>query len=237
MKRWCIFIDILGFSKLWGCNECQALHSLRELMRAIYRIGIDVYPEVPERLFVHQMGDGFAIVSEFGEESLKRPISIAIALMRCVADTGTFAAAAIAKGDHADITGCYPREVTDGSCNGIVRLGRGLMTLSKVMGNAFIRAYRLHNAAPPGPFLTVSEDHLNCVPRCLPVQTIKGKPLLSIDWIRAESALLSGIQLKADISTASPCELVRKIQDYCEQYVPIRKKWKCSLRDFLDIEV
>ena len=38
MKRWCIFIDILGFSKLWESNEYQALHSLRELMRAIFRL-------------------------------------------------------------------------------------------------------------------------------------------------------------------------------------------------------
>ena len=67
------------------------------------------------------MGDGFAIVSEFREESLERPIAIAIALMRCVATTGAFAAAAIAEGEHADITGCYPREVTENTDNGIVR--------------------------------------------------------------------------------------------------------------------
>ncbi len=163
MKRWCIYIDILGFSELWKGDECQALHSLRELMRAIYRIGAKAYPEGPERLFAHQMGDGFAIVSEFGEESLERPIAVAIALMRCVADTGTLAAAAIAEGDHADITACYPREVTDSTNSGIVPLGRGLMTLSKVMGTAFIRAYRLHGD-PPGPFLTVAVNHRDRIP-------------------------------------------------------------------------
>ena len=154
-------------------------------MRAIYRIGTRVYPEDSQRLFVHQMGDGFAIVSEFGEESHKRPIAIAIALMRCVADTGTFAATAIAEGEHADITGCYPPEVTDGSRNGIVRLGSGLMTLSKVMGTAFIRAYRLHDAKPKGPFLKVSENHRDRIPGWVPVRPIKGGPLLSTDWIRA----------------------------------------------------
>ena len=240
MKRWCIFIDILGFSKLWESNEYQALHSLRELMRAIFRIGTRVYPEEPQRLFVHQMGDGFAIVSEFREESLERPIAIAIALMRCVATTGAFAAAAIAEGEHADITGCYPREVTENTDNGIVRLGRGLMTLSTVMGTAFICAYRLHNAAPSGPFLTVSANHPDRVPDGLPVRATKSRSctsVLSIDWVRAERALLSDIQEKADISTPSQCELVRKIQEYCKQYELIRKKWNRYLRDLLDIEV
>ena len=199
MKRWCIYIDILGFSHFWKGDECQALHSLRELMRAIYRIGTKAYPEEPERLFAHQMGDGFAIVSEFGEESLERPIAIAIALMRCVAATGTLAASAIAAGDHADITGCYPSEVRDSSCDGVVRLGRGLMTLSKVMGTAFIRAYGLHGD-PSGPFLAVSANHRDRIPVGVTVRSTesrKGESLLSIDWVRTELAILSDIQRKA----------------------------------------
>ena len=195
MKRWCIYIDILGFSQFWERNECQALHSLRELMRAIYRIGGKAYPEAPERLFAHQMGDGFAIVSEFGEESLERPIAVAIALMRCVADTGTLAAAAIAEGDHADITGCYPREVMDSSCNGSVPLGRGLMTLDRVMGTAFVGAHRLHGDAPSGPFLAVSANHRDRIPVGVTVRSTesrKGESLLSIDWVRVELALSFG---------------------------------------------
>ena len=31
-KRWCIYIDILGFSKFWECDEHKALRSLNELM-------------------------------------------------------------------------------------------------------------------------------------------------------------------------------------------------------------
>ena len=240
MKRWCIYIDILGFSQFWECDECQALHSLRELMRTIYRIGVKAYPEEPQRLFAHQMGDGFAIVGEFGEESLERPIAIAIALMRCVAATGTLAVSAIAEGDHADITGCYPREVTDSSESGIVRLGMGFMTLSKVMGTAFIRAYRLHGDAPSGPFLAVSANHRDRIPDGLTVRSTesrKGTSLLSIDWVRAELALLSDIQHRAGIDTPSPCELVQRIQGYCNQYECIRDKWSCCLRGLLDIEV
>ena len=74
-QRWCIYIDILGFSKVWECDEYKALKSLGELMRAIYRIGKKVYPNEVERFFVHQTGDGFAIVSDFGEDTLERPIN------------------------------------------------------------------------------------------------------------------------------------------------------------------
>ena len=56
--RWCIFVDILGFSQLWETEKSKALHALRELMGAIYRIGTHVYSDEGERLFVHHMGDG-----------------------------------------------------------------------------------------------------------------------------------------------------------------------------------
>ena len=52
-----MFIDILGFSMLWESHQWKALYALRELMGAIHRIGIPVYPDHGERLFVHHMGD------------------------------------------------------------------------------------------------------------------------------------------------------------------------------------
>ena len=238
--RWCIYIDILGFSEFWEDERSKALASLRCLMLAIHRIGTKVYPDAPERLFVHQMGDGFAIVSDFGEASLERPIAIAIALMRCVATTGAFAAAAIAEGDFADISGCYPKEVRDSSDNGMVKLGDGLMILSSVMGTAFIRAYHLSKAAPSGPFLTVSKCNRGRVPDGLPVretESKKGRPLLSIDWIRAESPLLTDILKNADIISLSPNEIIRRIQKYCVRYEGIREKWGRPLQELLDIEV
>ena len=117
-KRWCVFVDILGFSQLWETRQWKALHALRELMGAIYRIGTRMYPNDGERLFVHHMGDGFAIVSDFRESSFGRPLGIACALMRHMASTGTFAAAAIAEGEFSDITGCYPEEVMKDSEEG-----------------------------------------------------------------------------------------------------------------------
>lgn len=123
MPRWCIYIDILGFGGLWESDMTKALRTLRELMNAIIQIGKQVYPIEGDRLFVHQVGDGFAIVSDFHEDSLERPISIAITLMRhVVAYTGYFASAAIAEGDFSGIRSCYPEEVSLCSNN------RGLYT-------------------------------------------------------------------------------------------------------------
>lgn len=241
-QRWCIYIDILGFSHFWGDEvNREALYPLGELMRALFRIGTKVYPNDDDRLFVHQMGDGFAIVSNFGEYSLERPICIAIALMRHVAaSTGKFSAATIAEGEFGAIQGCYPREVMECYRDGLVRLGRGLMTLSTVMGAAFIRAYGLHNKAPSGPFLTVSDCQRNRVPDGLSVRTNKddmGTRLLSMDWVRAQTPLLREIQIQADLMASEPDELVQKIRTYCGRYPHIREKWRIALNDFLAIKV
>ena len=240
-QRWCIYIDILGFSHFWGDKgDWEAFYPLRELMRALFRIGTKVYPNDDDRLFVHQMGDGFAIVSNFGECSLERPISIAIALMRHVAATGKFAAATIAEGEFGAIQGCYPREVMECYRDGLVRLGRGLMTLSTVMGTAFIRAYGLHNKAPSGPFLTLSDCYCSRVPEGLSVRATEDDMdtrLLSIDWVRAETPLLAEIQAQAGLEAPESDELVQKIRAYCMQYLHIRKKWRIALNDLLAIKV
>ena len=239
--RWCIYIDILGFCEFWEHEEWDALHPLRELMQGIYTIGKEVSPKGEDRLFVHQMGDGFAIVSEFHEDSLERPLEIAIALMRCVASTGKFAAAAIAEGDFADITGGYPKDVQEArdGCGG-VPLDNGHMTLSTVMGTAFIRAYRLHKEAPPGPFITISQRYRDRIPDTLPVRTVfghTGEPLLSVDWIRAESELLRTISTQVGLNLPKPDDLKQKIKKYCETYPHIGEKWSSSLFKLLDVDI
>ena len=112
IERWAIYIDIQGFSVLWDIED-QVLLSLGELMRAITGIGRLCYPDSPDRLFAHQFGDGFLVISDFGEESLERCTTIAIALLRHVAASGRFAKAAIVEGQMSDIKNCYPKEVLD----------------------------------------------------------------------------------------------------------------------------
>lgn len=77
--RWAIFIDLEGFRALYD-KENLVLLSLGELMAGIYHVGCKCFPESPDRLFAHQLGDGFVIVSDFHEESLDRPIAIAMVL-------------------------------------------------------------------------------------------------------------------------------------------------------------
>ena len=219
--RWCIFVDILGFSQVWEIEQEKALHSVRELMRAIYRIGTRVYFDEGERLFVHHMGDGFAIVSNFGEASFERPLGIAAALMRHVASTGMFAAAAVAEGKFSDITGCYPKEVSKNCDDGnVVALGDGLMTLSSVMGTAFIRAYRIHGNAPPGPFVVVPAELEDRIPSEYKFCSVGGEGecgLLSIDWMRAESHAVALIQKKACLGAPKDGELIQAIKSYCAE--------------------
>lgn len=239
--RWCIFVDILGFSRLWEFENVQAIRSLRELTRAIYRMGALVYNNQGKRLFAHQMGDGFAIVSDIGETSFERPLGIATALMRHVASTGMFAAAAVAEGEFSDITGCYPNEVTE-NCedDNVVRLGEGLMTLSSVMGTAFIRAYRLQGKAPSGPFVVVSAEHKGRIPpefECRSVRSERGNDLLSIDWIRADGCAIAQMQHAASLNTPTAEELIQAVKDYCARYPDVGKRWADNLRDLLSVDL
>ena len=214
LMRWCIYVDILGFIKLWESAQLKALRALRELMQSIYRIGTTVYADEGERLFVHHMGDGFAIVSDFGEATFERPLAIAAALMRHLAATGAFAAAAVSEGELSNITGCYPPEVMRDCEDGhVVHLNAGLMTLSSVMGTAFIRAYRLNGDSPSGPFVIISEEHRGRVPDGFEYRSGRGKgknDVLSIDWVRSVNG--GGIMLHAErpdglVAAAQKCAI------------------------------
>src|SRR5439155_1670895 len=65
MRRWAIYIDIEGFSAIYSKDEVRALRGLGAVMEAVYRIGSTVCAERPNRLFVHQTGDGFVVVSDW----------------------------------------------------------------------------------------------------------------------------------------------------------------------------
>ncbi len=95
-ERWAIYIDIEGFSALYPEGD-GALWALNRLMFAIHRIGKNVFPESLDRLFAHQLGDGFLITSDFHEENLDRAASITILLMKYITEFGFFARATIAE--------------------------------------------------------------------------------------------------------------------------------------------
>ena len=145
---------------------------------------------------------------------------------------------ALAEGEFADIIGCYPGEVTkDCDEGGVVALGGGgLMTLSSVMGTAFIRGYRLHEKLPSVPFLAVSEEYRERIPTEFGVRVVKGErygTVLSIDWLRTESAIVDSIQARGGLSAPQSPHLFKAIRDYCEEYPELRVKWSTELSKFL----
>jgi hypothetical protein len=234
-ERWCIYIDMEGFSALYD-KEDQILSSFCEMMRAIYRIGTRAYPAEGDRLFVHQTGDGFAVESDFHESSPVRAISIATVILRHVASTGRFARAAIAEGELADITGCYPKEVTDGqTTHRTVDLGAGLMTLFPVMGMGLIRAFGVSKSNPPGPLLLLDSAFLSRLPDDVPTLMTganDGAPL-SVDWIHIQLPLADWIQSQAQLPPIASHEIETKLIAYCKKFhLP---KWATSVRQFLQI--
>lgn len=232
MKRWAIYIDIQGFSSLWK-NGDTALLALCELMLAIFRVGNSYYPKVPDRLFAHQFGDGFLIISDFEEMSLERCVTIAIALLRHVSVTGCFAKAAIIEGDMQGINGCYPEEVMRNTDDGsIVPMGEGLMTTVPVMGTALIRGVKLEKNSPKGPLLVIEKEKFDRLPQGLSTSDA-GEEVVSINWITYQSKLLSDLQRRANLKSPSKIEIEKSLLQYCNVHEKIPEEWVQNVNKYL----
>jgi hypothetical protein len=234
-EPWSIYIDIEGFSALWERGEDQIIWSLGELMRAIFRTARSCYPREPDRLFAHQFGDGFLIVSDFHEISLERCAAIAVALMRHVAGTGRLTRAAISEGELSDIQGCYPKEVLE--ClegDHTVDLHMGLMTIVPVMGTALIRAVGVDKIAPRGPLLTIHSSKASRLGSSVPWQTISGTELVSIDWVHMQSDLLAWLLQTARLKAPSNESLEKILSNYCKEH-SVRDDWRKNVHGLLHV--
>ncbi|SNS88423.1 hypothetical protein [Sphingopyxis indica] len=217
-KRWSIWIDIEGFSTLWG-RENKAVLGLTALMEGIYRIGNQVYRGDGDRFFAHQFGDGFIIVADFHEPGLDRCAAIAVSLMRHVSRTGCLARAAIAEGEFADISGLWPKVireagVRDGS-DDCVALGSGVMTLLPVMGTALIAANKLDAKNPvKGSILTIATANAARIsPSFQRKEVAEDRRLTIIDWVHSEHGLIDQIWTTAGIGRLT-CEIGQAVRDY-----------------------
>ena len=214
-KRWSIWIDLEGFKSLLGSQSARAIGGLRELMEALFRIGAFVFPEPVERLFIHQFGDGFVVVSDFQEDSADRPISICVALMRHLLSKGFVAKAAISTGDFGDISGCYPTIVRKNASSErhVLHIGSGIMTIQTIMGSALINAYAISDQCKGSVllldisrFLTVSSD----------IIMLSGAPAL-VDWIHTEFPMVSDICAKAGLNKLDPDMAEKKLKKYIDE--------------------
>lgn len=204
-------------------------------MCAIFRIGRECFPDSPERLFAYQLGDGFLVMSEFGEEYLERSVTIAAALMQHVAASGRLTKAAIAEGELSGIQGCYPQEVLnelEGDHN--VSLKMGIMTIFPVMGTALIRSVKVAKASPSGPLLTIEGSKTGRIPASVPIQSIEGTDLVAIDWVHMHTPLLTRIQRQAQLIAPGANKLEGIIARYCSKY-PLKPEWVLNVRRYLKI--
>lgn len=232
--RWSIYIDIEGFGDLWA-KEDHVLWSLGELMRGIFRIARRCYPQPPDRLFAHQFGDGFIVVSDFHESSLERCVTIATALMRHVAGTGRLARATISEGELSDIKGCYPKEVLDClESEHTVSLEMGLMTIIPVMGTALIRAVKIDKVGPKGPLLLIESSKIGRLGSSASFTSIDEGALMSIDWVHMETELLSKLQENAGLISKSPKELEAMLSRYCIDH-KVSDEWRTNVFSLLNV--
>ena len=239
--RWCIYIDIEGFSHFWEFKRSKAIQALRALMDPLHQIGERTYRAEKERLFCHQFGDGFTIVNDPSDDNATlydRPIAIASALMRHITHAGVLAAASIAEGDFADITGYYNPIFQCGT--GSQGSGSGVFTTSPVMGTAMIRAVNLGKSCPSGPFLVLDHRYRDRISDCAPPPVSResdNKKWLSIDWVRHDSKHLQRISRTSSLVIPSPECTTSSIRQYCKSYSKMRRKWSDELQQSLGIDV
>lgn len=226
---WGIWIDVEGFSNLWSAGDL-ALRGLQHLTRMIFAIGTRCYPDDPERLFAHQIGDGFYIASDFHEASLDRCAAIAIVLMRGMTAAGCVARAAIAEGDLADYAGCRPSEVQrqavrDGD-DDVIRLGSGIMTLLAVMGQGIINAVTLDKLADTkGAILTIARPNrarLSSGFHTLPLDV--NADILAVDWVHSSNPLIDRIAIKSGLGLIDEGGLEECLRAYVDKH-RLKSSW------------
>ncbi|MDX2476366.1 MAG: hypothetical protein QNL05_03265 [Gammaproteobacteria bacterium] len=228
-SRWGLSVDIEGFSNLYEHDEdskTKAIYGLRLLMEAIVNIGTKVYPgkhetNFSERLFAHQFGDGFVIISDFYEKGPERCIAIAISLMRHMLMNGYALKSAISTGDMSDIHGCYPPTVKD-SKNNRVDLGMGLMTTIPVMGTALTKSYKLLNCKS-GNILIIDSNRFEILPDVPRNEIYDG--IYTIDWVSSELALAKEISLNACLEYGRKEDLLKRFEVYIQQKPIPPPKW------------
>jgi hypothetical protein len=218
--RWAIYIDVEGFRALYG-RETTVLEALGDLMEGIYDIATNCYSESPHRLFAHQTGDGFVVVSEFGASSLEVPVAVSIALLRHVAARGRFARASIGEGDFADIWGSYPDRIREArSLDGSVALGGGLMTIFPVMGTALIDAVAVAQRSPSGSLLVAAADKRSRLPTECVIRDFDDRSVVSVDWVHSTLPLVAELQERARLRNPTSAQIEAAFRQYCNQQQP-----------------
>ena len=229
--RWALHVDVEGFGAKWD-DTMEAFRGLNALMQGIFWIGDRTYREPPDRLFAHQFGDGFLVVSDFHETELHRAVLVAIALLRHVLSQGATAKAAIAEGELSDIVGCYPEEIRKQPDRDHIIFGSGVMTVFPVMGTALINTVAIDKQSPSGPLLTVDPTNRHRLPLDVPVHPTDSG-ILSLNWLLADPAGLEELQRSAGMARHSKAERVAQLQRYIAANQGLSERWKGNAERYL----
>jgi len=234
MPRWSIFIDVEGFSNIYSKSDAEALRLLGNLMLYIWKVGSQVYSNETERLFIHQYGDGFLIVSNYHESSLDRPLGIAIFLMQMMIMQGGVARTGISEGDFGDVTGCYPKEIQDELTEHRgLRVGNGIMNIQKVMGATLIHSNRVQDKVDKkGPLLLLegnlsgrfSNENLEIVH--------SSDQFIEINWIKSDPTILNYIYEQLNIEKPTLKVLTNNLNQYIEKY-SLSGDWRDNTRNLI----
>ena len=196
--KWVLWIDLEGYSYIHRQDSTSANWLLHNLQKDLNKLGTEI---IPDRLFIHQVGDGFILRGDFCDKTLERPLSIAIALMKSSLLQGACLKIAIGIGELYDVQGLYPEEIRGKQELGCLRIGNGVMTLHTVMGDGLVDSHD-YSKCGKGPLLIVRGN----LEYALPYEELiflKYEKHIEVDWIHSKAGFAKNICEKLGVSATS----------------------------------
>jgi hypothetical protein len=230
--RWALYLDVEGFGSKWNETDMAAFRGINELMEGIFRIGSRHYVDTPSRLFAHQFGDGFLIVSDFHEEMLDRAVLVGVALMRQLLAVGETAKCALDEGQISDIANCNPDSIRKQYNRGRIGVGAGLMTITPVMGTALIRTVNLQKKVR-GPVFLLRKVLAGRISLGFPLREVGGTDLVSLNWLRGDPPALAELQEVAGLKRLNETERIGQLSRYVECSPGLSAAWLESAQTYL----
>ncbi len=217
MNRWAVFLDLEGISKIFPENELRLYVPFDAALDTLCRIGMNVYPESPYRLFAHQVGgDGLIIVSEFSECKPEVPISIAVLLMQTFLKMGAVAKGGISEGTYGNYQGCFPslkkyEKISDHTFG----IGRGRLTIFSPMGTALINSHNYTSRQPRGCRLAIDTALIDSIPDGVVTYEYAADTII-IDWIHTQTKTMEKIKDLACLCLPTARQLEDMLINYIE---------------------
>jgi len=230
VNRWGLYIDVEGFSGTYDKDKRRAIRALNELMEALYKIGSSGFSKAKGRIFMHQLGDGFVVVSEFPEETPETPLSICLGIMRHLIARGVATQAGISGGGFGDVFGEYPQTIQSVTeDHRYVPLGDnsdyGSMTIIPVMGSALTRSHRLLGCRH-GAVLLLDTIAFSKLPSGVITRTTS--PTV-IDWVHSDFPLVRELCGSSGLKNIDSSEAEICLRTYLEDHrANLSKEWVTS---------